>query len=348
MKTSVIICEFNPLHFGHKRLIDYAKTFSDNVVCVMSGNFVQRGMPSCCNKYKRALHALMAGADLVAELPTVFATASAEDFALGGVKAANELRADFLVFGSECGDIDKLHKCVDKLKSDKVNAKIHEELSRGASYPKAVAAACESDIADKPNNVLAMEYLRALEKTNSRIVPMTLIREDNFNGEPQLFASSSALRQRADLRGKYTFDFVARDINDKIEKRYCEFAVRFLSLAEANDLQNTAGISEGLQNRIFAADKTHGFEKMIEEIKTKRYTRLKIQRIVLNTVLGIDKDTAAAAKALPPAIKFLGVKKGKEQLMSGIENRSDSVTMKADRFFAALEGTKQSTKLIVL
>lgn len=347
MKTSVIICEFNPLHYGHKKLIDFAKSFSDSVICVMSGNFVQRGMPACCNKYKRALHALKAGANLVVELPTVFATSSAENFALGGVKIANALHADFLVFGSECGNSKSLQDCAALLEQRQTNDEIRKNMAKGMNYPTAVAKACGNDVLEKPNNILAVEYLRALKKTNSVLTPITLAREDNFNGEPQEFASSSALRQNAELRKKYTFDFVAYDINDQIESNYRKFATEFLALTDKTTLENVAGVSEGLHNRILAADKTQGYEKMMEEIKTKRYTRLKLQRIVLNCVLGIDKAKEEAAKNAPPTLKVLGVKKGSEKLMQGIDNESCELTQKADRLYSVLEGQTPPKKLIV-
>lgn len=347
MKTSVIICEFNPLHSGHKRLIDFAKTFSDKVVCVMSGNFVQRGMPACCNKYKRALHAVKAGADLVVELPTVYSTAAAENFALGGVQIANRLGADFLVFGSECGDLCALQNCVDLLADAKVNAQIRQYLSQGESYPKAVACAVGSDVLDKPNNVLALEYLRALKATHSEIVPVTIAREDNYNSAPQQYASSSALRNEPNLREKFTYDFVAKDVSDDVETQYRLFATQFLSLAEKKDLENVAGVSEGLHNRIFAADKTQGFEKMMEEIKTKRYTRVKLQRIVLNCVLGITKEQEQASKLLQPKIKVLAVSRNSTKLLDGLENQSDEITQKADRLYSVLEKCPPPAKLEV-
>ncbi len=347
MKTSVIICELNPLHYGHKKLIDFAKSFSDNVVCVMSGNFVQRGMPACCNKYKRTLHALKAGANLVVELPTIFATSSAENFALGGVKIANALHADFLVFGSECGNLQRLQECAALLEQPQINKEIRKNLSKGLNYPTAVANACGNDVLEKPNNVLAVEYLRALKKTNSKATPITLAREDNFNGAPQEFASSSALRQNAQLRETFTFDFVACDINDQIESDYCKFAAEFLALADKTTLEKTAGVTEGLHNRILAADKTQGYEKMMEEIKTKRYTQVKLQRIVLNCVLGIDKAAEEAAKNAQPTPKVLGVAKGSEKLLQGLCNQSDELTQKADRLYAALEGETYPKKLLV-
>ncbi len=347
MKTSVIICEFNPLHYGHKKLIDFAKTFSDKVICVMSGNFVQRGMPACCNKYKRALHAIRAGADLVVELPTVFSTASAENFAFGGVSVANKLGVDYLVFGSECGDISTLQNCLTLLNDPIVNAKIKENLSLGYNYPKAVASAIGTDILDKPNNVLGVEYLRALKNTDSQITPVTIKREDNYNSAPQVYASSSVLRNQPSLREKFTFDFVCTDINDNIENQYCEFATHFLALQEKRNLENIAGITEGLHNRIFVADKTQGFEKMMEYIKTKRYTRLKLQRIVLNCLLGITKEQVRAAKLAPPKIKVLAVSHQSTQLLDGLENLSDEITQRADRLYSTFDHCPPPAKLEV-
>lgn len=346
MKTSIIICEFNPLHFGHKKLIDFAKSFSDKVVCVMSGNFAQRGMPACCNKYLRATHAVKAGADLVVELPTVFAVSSAENFAQGGVKIANALKGDFLVFGSECGDLDGLRKCARMLDDDRINERIRQELARGVAYPKAVALATGSELLEKPNNVLAIEYLRALEKTHSAITPVTLSREDNFHGAPQQFASSSALRNDSSLRKEYTFDFVSKDIDDSIEEKYCEFATRFLATVDKEYLESIAGVTEGLHNRIFNADKSLGFEKMIEEIKTKRYTRLRLQRVVLNCILGITKDAEKQAKVETPKIKALAVRSAEAQLLANVENESDEITKKADRLFRTFDGSTPPQKLL--
>lgn len=346
MKTSVIICELNPLHFGHKKLIDFAKSFSDKVICVMSGNFTQRGMPACCNKYLRATHAVKAGADLVVELPTVYAISSAENFALGGVKIANLLSADYLVFGSECGSLKSLQQCAELLEQEETNAKIRQELARGAAYPKAVALATGSELLEKPNNTLAVEYLRALKKTGSHVTPVTVLREDNYNGTPQQFASSAALRKDKALRKEYTFDFVAQDVNDDIEETYCNFATRFLATADKDYLENIAGIAEGLHNRIFAADKTQGFEKMMEQAKTKRYTRLRLQRIVLNSILGITKETEKRAKTEMPQTKALAVRSTETQLLSNLDNKTDEITQKADRLFCTLDGSKPPQKLL--
>lgn len=347
MKLAAIICEFNPLHTGHKKLIDFARTCADKVVCIMSGNFTQRGLPACADKYQRAQHALKAGADLVVELPTVYATASAENFALGGVAIAERLNADFLVFGSECGDVAELNRCVDRLNDEATNALIRKEIEKGTSYPKAVAIATGLATLDKPNNVLAIEYIKALRKLHSDIKPITLKREDNYNensvGE---FASSMALRQDATLRERYTFDFVAEDIDDTVEGKYCEISPIFLAVATRDELANIESATEGVHNRIFNADKSQGYESLLEQLKTKRYTRLKLQRIILNSVLGITKEMVESYKKQPIKLKVLGVKIGNEKMLDGIENDTDELTQKADRLYYALSGKIPPTKLI--
>lgn len=347
MKLAAIICEFNPLHTGHKRLIDYAKSLADNVVCIMSGNFIQRGLPACADKYSRAKHAIYAGADLVVELPTVFATASAENFAYGAIAIANKLGADCLVFGSECGDIDELFKCIDSICDADTNKRIQQEVQKGVSYPKAVALSTGLELLSQPNNVLAIEYLKALQNSHSLITPFTLKRENNYNeNQPQQYASSMALRTNKELRDKYTFNYVAQDINDEIEEKYRNVAPCFLAIASKQKLEQIEGITEGLHNRIFNADKTRGYEQMLAEIKTKRYTRLKIQRVILNYILGITKDIVYSYKKAQPQIKVLAVKTSAVTLLQNIENESDEVTQRADRLYATLSGKTDPTKLV--
>lgn len=346
MKTTAIICEFNPLHSGHKRLIDYAKTVSDKVVCIMSGNFTQRGMPACCDKYSRAKHALLAGADLVVELPTVFAVASAENFAFGGVKIARELGADCLLFGSECGDIDMLRDCAEKLLLDEVNSRIAAETKKGVTYPKAVANALGSAILDKPNNVLAIEYIKAIIKSNLPITPLTIKREDNFNGAPLEFASSGALRANAELRSIYTYDYVTKDIDDDVERKYGEVAASILALKTVDDMREIEGVSEGLENRLFAADKSKGLEYLLEQIKTKRYTRMRLQRLVLNTVLNVTKNNVKSGKKGEIEINALAVKNASASLLALTNGYIGELTKRADRLYYSISSATPPLKLV--
>lgn len=346
MKTTAIIGEFNPLHTGHKRLIDYAKTVSDSVICIMSGNFTQRGLPACCDKYARAKHALMSGADLVVELPTIYATASAENFACGGVKIANELGVDYLLFGSELGDVNAITSCAELTLDKEVNAQIAKEIKKGVSYPKAVANAVNSDILDKPNNVLAVEYVKALLLTNSKVTPLTIKREDNFNGAPDAYASSGILRTDITLRDKFTYDYVIQDIDDDVEQRFKSIAPAILSLKTIDELADIEGVSEGIENRFFKADKSQGYDAMLEQIKTKRYTRMRLQRIVLNASLNItQKDTKQAKESDVPVVP-LAVKSRAVKLLSKTKGSRDEITQRADRLYYSLSQSKPPIKLV--
>ena len=349
MKLAAIICEFNPLHTGHKRLIDYAKSISDKVVCIMSGNFTQRGLPACADKYSRAVHALMAGADAVVEMPTVFATSAAENFAFGGVSIAAKLGADFLVFGSECGDLPTLNRCADVIENTAVQEKIKQEIAKGVSYPKALALATGLAELDKPNNTLSIEYLRAIRKTGSSITPLTIIREDNRNeNTPLNYVSSSCLRKNKELLAKYSFDFVEKSVSNGIENIYCELAPIILSVTTKEQLRTIEGVSEGLENRIFNADKSMGYDRMIEEIKTKRYTRLKLQRIVLHTILNITKEYVLNCKTEFPTFKMLATKQNAVTLIPRTDGKFDETTKRADCLYSALGGKKPPRKLIVI
>lgn len=352
MTTSVIICEFNPLHSGHKKLIDFAKSVSDNVICVMIGNFTQRGLPACASKFDRARHAVLAGADMVVELPPVFAVASAEDFAFGGVACANALNADYLVFGSECGDVAKLQSVADKLSNDEVNRRIKSLMAQGSPYPKAVATAVQSDILDSPNNVLAVEYIRAITRSGNKITPLTIARENNYNDLTTAnFASSSAIRADETLLERYSFPFVAKDFSTLAELRYKSFLPIALSLFAAQDYEQICGVSEGIENRFVAADKSQGYDVMMDQIKTKRYTRLKLQRIALCAALGITTEIMTEAKTALPSVIPLAVKKGKEKLLALLPATNDvnaEILHKADSLYRSLSGCEYPSRLQII
>ncbi len=349
MKIAAIICEFNPLHTGHKHLLAFAQNNADKVVCIMSGNFTQRGMPACADKYSRARHAILAGADMVIELPTIFATASAENFALGGIYMTKILNADFVVFGSECGDIARLRQCADTIDLPEIQQKIKNELKKGVTYPKAIALATGLAELDKPNNTLAIEYIRALHKLNCNASPLTIKREDNYNSSlPHAYASSALLRADPNLRQQYTFNYVTQDIIDNVEQKYCDFVPLYMSLISPEELQPIEGVTEGLENRIADAEKMLGYEHFIEQIKTKRYTRLKLQRIILNAILRITKENVEESKNAPIPIKILAVRKSATTLLPDQIAIEDKITERADKLYAALTGKSVPTKLQVI
>ena len=212
MRVSSIISEYNPFHEGHKYHMENAKkiTNSDYTIVIMSGDFTQRGIPAIIDKHARTKQALLNGADLVLELPVCFATASAEGFAFGAVSILDKLRVvDSLVFGSECGDIDCIKNMADFLVSEPAEYKERLQffLKQGLSFPKARANVLgevffdlDENFLSSSNNILGIEYCRALKQFNSSIVPMTITRKDNLYHDEKLaetgkLSSATAIRK---------------------------------------------------------------------------------------------------------------------------------------------------------
>lgn len=289
-----IICEFNPFHSGHKYLIDTVKEHSQAVICVMSGNFVQRGEFAVYNKFRRTRTALENGADLVIELPCVYSLMSAEGFAENAVKLLEATNAaDEIAFGAECDNIELLKSVADKISL--CGNDIKTELKKGISYPAARRNAVGSSILDTPNNILAVEYLR---HTN---LPCKAIRRigKGHDSDDEIY-SASEIRKNLD--------------SDEIcTLKNCEKAVLAkLRTMNRSDFLNIEDVSEGLENRIIQAVKVSAnLDELYSNIKTKRYTHSRIRRIILRAYLGITKDYSYN----PPYIRVLGFnKKGKELL----------------------------------
>ncbi len=187
MKIAAVIAEFNPFHNGHAYLINEIreKEGADYVAAFMSGDFVQRGAPALCNKFLRAEAAVRSGVDAVFELPAVYASSAAPDFAFGGVSMANSLGCtDILAFGSECGNIDSLTEVADIMLNEPEEYKtlLNRALKNGSSYPAAVSKALKETfpdlgrLTDHPNNTLGIEYIKALKRSGSSVTPVTFPR----------------------------------------------------------------------------------------------------------------------------------------------------------------------------
>ncbi len=332
MKICGIICEYNPLHNGHIRHIEFSRRNADTVVCVMSGDFTQRGTPAIMDKYARAKHAVLAGADLVLELPAVFSVASAENFAYGGVRLLGALKCGCISFGSECGDIGLLERCADVLLNPPPPLKtaIKRNIALGLSYPAAVARALagfdpELNLLDKPNNLLAVEYLKQIKNLGLDMQPVTIKRGDNYNATSVEgdFASATALRHAlctgdAQNLEKYLPPYVVSDLIPSAREKYQQFVYSFMNTATPKYLSAIEGVTEGIENRILANVSRGSYAAMISAIKTKRYTLVKLQRILLCAILGITKETVAAAKETKPYPRVLAVRKDRMDLLSHI------------------------------
>ncbi|MCF0149353.1 MAG: nucleotidyltransferase, partial [Clostridium sp.] len=211
MNITGIITEYNPFHNGHLYHLNTAKkaTNCDAVVCIMSGNFVQRGEPAIIDKWKRAEMALLNGVDLIIELPAFYAVSSAEFFAKGAVNILDRLGVvDNIFFGSECGDIDLLYKIARILTNEpkELKLKIKENLKSGITYAKAREKALINilnedslnEVLLNSNNILGIEYIKAILKSNSNITPLTMKREGSKYNDKELntiFSSATSIRE---------------------------------------------------------------------------------------------------------------------------------------------------------
>ena len=303
MKTVGIICEYNPFHNGHKKQIDAVRArFGADcaIVCLMSGNFVQRGAPAIFHKSLRAQAALMSGADLVLELPITYALSSAEGFAAGGVKILSSF-CDALCFGTETGDFDSLTATAKTLLSSEFKGALREQLDKGLSFPAARAAALKehAELLQRPNDILAVEYCKAILAQKSTMLPMPILRQGDYHDTVPDTKNPSATAIRNLLQnGDDCHDFIpenARSIfNDApmyslaAGERAVLTRLRCMTDDEFEALPHG---SEGLWRKFMHACRScDSIEGIIADTKSKRYTRTRIDRMLICAYLGITKE----------------------------------------------------------
>jgi len=356
-KVLGIIAEYNPFHNGHLLHLTKSKeeTGAEYSICIMSGNFVQRGNTSIVNKWVKAEMALKSGIDLVLELPTVYSISSAENFAEGAIKLLNSLKiVDTVSFGSENSDIDILNRISGILYEEPKQYVefLNEELKKGLSFPKARENAVLLYLNDKkyfnilnqPNNTLAIEYLKALKKYKSHIMPITIKREKAFYNSNCIvdeYASATAIRnmivnnQFNDIRKvmpRLAYDLLMQEIENnqyvidisKFEKEIL-YSIRRLSTA---DLKKFPEVNEGLENSIKnAANSCNTLAELINIIKTKRYTQTRIQRILLYILLNITKKDMYISRKTVPYARILGYSQKGKALISEIYKANPKIAL---------------------
>ncbi len=355
IKVAGIVAEYNPFHNGHKYMIEKCREGgATHVAAVMSGNFVQRGSVAIMDKRARAAAALGGGVDLVLELPVCWAVSTAELFARGGVSVLNALGCvDVLAFGAECDDEELLSKAADAVCDIRVHEIIKRELEGGISYPKARENAVTevfgeeiSSVLSQPNNILGVEYIKALKMLGSDIKPEPVLRQgvahDSLkeNGE---FASASALRVLLERGDAAAYEFMPESSVREFERlkavgrapacfdeseRAILSRLRMLSVS---DIKNAPDVSEGLENRIYNAIQTAtSMEELYDIIKTKRYTHSRIRRIITALYLGIEPSDV---QLRVPYIRVLGFnERGREILRLAKETARIPVIMKSSQF----------------
>lgn len=355
MKTVGIIAEYNPFHNGHTYHIKKAKelTGADFCVVVMSGDFVQRGTPALMDKYLRASCALANGADLVLELPVCYAVSSAEYFAGGAVALLDELNViDFLCFGSECGDVDVLSRFAKELLAETpcFKRELNHRLRLGFSYPQARNAALETaaphltpyiDVLSTPNNILGIEYCKAVFARESRIALSTIKRAGASYHDNSLESSlCSAQAIRESLRHSEYPQSVARQVpasaNEIAKQSYLKSYPIFaddisllvhysLLSGESSGFTDYPDIDKELSDRICnLLPKYHDFESFCELLKTKNRTYVRISRSLMHILLTIRKEDFALYQKEGPVFyaRMLGFRESAAPLLSAIKEKS--------------------------
>lgn len=319
MNITGIICEYNPLHLGHQKQLDTIRALHDTdcgIVCLMSGNFVQRGFPAIIDQSLRAKAAVLSGADLVLELPITAALSSAEGFAAEGVRILGSF-CDELCFGAETADAEQLMHTAHALLSEAFPPALRAQLDTGMSFPAARAAALEamgarnSDLLSSPNNILAVEYCKAILSQGCAMKPLPISRAGSYH-ETAADAenpSATAVRQLL-LSGhdwKSYMPATAQDVFDGVPlhslaagERAILARLRTMTDAEFEALPYG---SEGLWRKLMHASRScDTLEQIATATKSKRYTRTRIDRMILCAFLGLTADDLAAP---PPYSRVL-------------------------------------------
>ena len=320
MKTVGIICEYNPFHRGHRKQIDLIREeFGQDrtVCCLMSGNFVQRGAPAIVDKSVRAKAAVLAGADLVLELPITYALSSAEGFAAGGVRILSNF-CDALCFGSETADKEALLSTAQILLSPEFSPLLRQELEKGLSFPAARQAALErlrpgSLSPVLPNDILAVEYCKAMLSQGAPMEPFPIRREGSYHAPlpDRENPSASSLRSLMLQSGAW-LQYLPQAVRDcfrdaplhtlEAGERAILYRLRTMSDSEFEALPYG---SEGLWRKLMKACRQEStLDAIVTSVKSKRYTRTRIDRMVLCAFLGISREILEAPAPYTRALAF--------------------------------------------
>ena len=357
-KVLGIIAEYNPFHNGHKYHFEQSKKKSncDYTIAIISGNFTQRGSCSIIDKWSKAKMAIDNGIDLVIELPVLYSISSAENFAYGSIKILDSLNVvNEISFGAECDDINILNKIADVLYNEPNEFKsyLYDELSKGISFPKARQYALNkflnsnyTDIINSPNNILGIEYLKALKKINSTIKPFIVKRNQSSHNDLTInnnLASSSAIRNiinqnsydynlLASIMPKNCCDILINNIKQgtyvnnifSFEKEII-YMLRKLSVEE---IANLPDVNEGLENSIKkAVNSCNNLTDFLSIIKSKRFTLTRLQRILLYSLLDITKNDITISKNATPYIRILDFSLKGKTLISKIAKANPNINI---------------------
>lgn len=351
-----IISEYNPFHYGHLYHINESKKIinPDYTVAVMSGNFVERGDAAIIDKWSRAEMALNNGVDLVIELPLIYSISSAENFAMGSIKILDSLSMDTAIsFGSECGNINILNSIAQVLCEEPKEylSILNHELDSGISFPKAREHALLmylndirkfANVLSEPNNILGIEYLKAIQKQKAKLRATTIVRKGaNYNDLDlkDKYSSASAIRHgllnNIDIK-PYIPESSYKILQDKISKNEIVYGLKTFEQAiiyklrtmSQEEIATLPDVTEGLENKIKkASDSCNNLADLTSMIKSKRYTMTRINRILLYALLNITKKDIEESYKVIPYIRVLGVNQNGKELLSKISKANKKINI---------------------
>lgn len=353
MRNSAIISEYNPMHNGHiYQINELKKLINTNVISIMSGDFVQRGECAILDKYKRAKIAVQNGVNLVIELPFFFSLQSAENFSLGAINILNELNIiDNLCFGYECNSEDELYKIANfQIENKKeLDDLIKININKGSSYAVAYKDACNFLLKEKnisinddffiSNNILSIEYLKALKKTNSKICPIPIKRKgqnynsEDYKAEKQLSATSI---RKAILENNFEYIKTSTDylsfeelknimVNKNFQDNYkimelLKFSIISNCICEKSIVNYENGILKLIEKNIF---NYNNFDNLIDNIQSKRYKKVRIKRFIFNYLLNITEEIKNLYLDTPSYIKVLAFDEIGIKILKEIKDKSN-------------------------
>ena len=357
MKATVIICEYNPLTFGHIKQLSSAReeTGADTVICIMSGSFTQRGEAAILDKYTRAKLAVQYGADVVIELPTIYAISPADNFAFGAMKMIKKIpNVQCVSFGSECGDINLLLKMKNFMHDEPMDFRtlLREQIDAGYSYPKAYALTMHAyavdhpeyaeieGILDSPNNALGISYMKAAEKLSFQVNFHTIRRENNDASDEMIGEFPSATSIRKAVR-REEFEAIQKHVPEECYKELikiksdgtplndlCLYKLKSVSGYDLEKIYDM-DVAGGLHNRIkIAADASVTFPEFLEKAKTKKYTLSRIKRIALYALLDITQNIYVQAVDTDPYFNVLAIRKDRKDILTELNDQCKNVIVR--------------------
>lgn len=338
MKKAVgIVVEYNPFHNGHKYHCLKAREHGDLVIAVMSGDYVQRGEPALINRWDRAELALRNGVDIVVELPVFYSTQSAEIFSRGAVGLLDLMGVEKIVFGSESGDVQSLKERAELEEMNEFKEELKKQLKDGNSYPTAYSNSLRKlnkGIDLNSNDILGVEYIKALKFWESDIEPVTIKREKSgyySEGIEDGISSATGIRKKLeqgeeikDVVPLTTYDILKEALEKNRFAKLKDFYpfIRHKILLEKYNLKYIQDIEDGYENRLYeAAFKCIDFEEFFKEIQSKRFTIGRTQRILIHILLGIKKSDVESVKNNVPYVRVLGFTKDGQNYLKFLKEK---------------------------